>query len=111
MNKTLYHGSPNMIDKPIYGYGKTYNDYGLGFYCTENRILANEWAVGKGRDGYCNGYQLDCDGLAILDINSPDYCILHWLSLLLLHREFDVPSALAYEAREYIRNHFSIDIQ
>ncbi len=109
MQRMLYHGSSNMIEKPIYGYGKAYNDYGPGFYCTENRVLANEWAVGKDRDGYCNGYQIRCDGLAILDLNSPEYCILHWLSLLLCHREFDVPSALAYEAREYLIDHFSID--
>ncbi len=111
MQKLLYHGSENIIEKPIYGYGKAYNDYGRGFYCTESQALANEWAVAKDRDGYCNGYQIECDGLAILDLGSPDYCILHWLSLLLLHREFDAPSALAHEAREYLLEHFGIDTQ
>ena len=32
----LYHGSENIIEKPVYGYGKKYNDYGVGFYCTED---------------------------------------------------------------------------
>ena len=32
----LYHGSKDIIEKPIYGQGKKYNDYGLGFYCTDN---------------------------------------------------------------------------
>ena len=29
---TLYHGSEAIIRKPEFGKGKTYNDYGLGFY-------------------------------------------------------------------------------
>ena len=36
----LYHGSNHIIDKPLYGAGKKYNDYGIGFYCTENIELA-----------------------------------------------------------------------
>ena len=28
----LYHGSNHIIDKPLYGAGKKYNDYGIGFY-------------------------------------------------------------------------------
>ena len=32
---TLYHGSVDVIEKPEFGKGKKYNDYGLGFYCTE----------------------------------------------------------------------------
>lgn len=27
----LYHGSKNAVDKPIYGKGKSDNDYGRGF--------------------------------------------------------------------------------
>ena len=34
MLRKLYHGSRDIIKKPVYGYGKKYNDYGLGFYCT-----------------------------------------------------------------------------
>lgn len=36
----LYHGSNHIIDKPLYGAGKKHNDYGIGFYCTENIELA-----------------------------------------------------------------------
>ena len=42
---TLYHGSLDLIKKPVFGYGKTNNDYGLGFYCTQNLELAKEWAA------------------------------------------------------------------
>ena len=44
MIKELYHGSSKIIEKPLFGYGKPYNDYGLGFYCTEHVELAKEWA-------------------------------------------------------------------
>ena len=72
MVKKLYHGSEHIIEKPVYGYGKTYNDYGLGFYCTDSMEMAMEWGVGKDRDGYANCYELDCDGLSILDLNSEE---------------------------------------
>ena len=45
MKKTIYHGSDHIIEKPQYGYGKPYNDYGVGFYCTENPNMAKEWGV------------------------------------------------------------------
>ena len=32
----LYHGSDHVIEKPEFGAGKKHNDYGKGFYCTEN---------------------------------------------------------------------------
>lgn len=45
MKKTVYHGSDHIIERPKYGYGKIYNDYGVGFYCTENQNMAKEWGV------------------------------------------------------------------
>lgn len=109
MIRTLYHGSANIIAKPIYGRGKPYNDYGLGFYCTDSLDMAKEWGVTQGQDGFANCYTLDCDGLDILDLNGPQFCILHWLAVLLENREFDVPSGLALEAKEYIRDSFAVD--
>ena len=47
----LYHGSPGIIEKPVFGKGKAYNDYGRGFYCTEHIELAKEWACTEGTDG------------------------------------------------------------
>lgn len=109
MLKTLYHGSCNIIEKPIFGQGKRYNDYGLGFYCTDSLEMAKEWGVSYKKDGYANCYELLCDNLRILNLNDPQYCILHWLAILLENREFDVPSALALEAKEYILKIFSVD--
>jgi len=111
MIQKLFHGSPNIIEKPIYGYGKPYNDYGLGFYCTDNLQMAKEWGVGKDKDGYANCYELACDGLQILNLNSSEYCILHWLTILLKNREFDIPSGLALEAKEYLLANFSVNYE
>lgn len=111
MKRTLYHGSSEKIIKPIFGYGKSYNDYGLGFYCTDEPQMAKEWAVAKDRDGYANSYLLDCEGLNILDLISSEYCILHWLAVLLKNREFDIPSGLALEAKEYLLANFSVDYE
>lgn len=111
MIQKLFHGSPNIIEKPIYGYGKPYNDYGLGFYCTDSLQMAKEWGVDKDKDGYANCYELECDGLQILNLNSPDYCILHWLTILLKNREFDIPSGLALDAKEYLLANFSVDYE
>ena len=41
----LYHGSPNKVIVPQYGFGEEKHDYGKGFYLTENVELAKEWAV------------------------------------------------------------------
>ena len=109
MIKKLYHGSISIIEKPIFGYGKTYNDYGPGFYCTESLEMAKEWGVSRNQDGYANCYEIECDGLQILNLNAREYCILHWLTILLQNREFDIPSGLALEAKEYLLANFSID--
>lgn len=109
MIRKLYHGSSDIIEKPKYGYGKSYNDYGRGFYCTGSIEMAKEWGVGKDQDGYANAYELDCTGLNILDLNSEEYGILHWLAVLLQNREFDVPSGLALEAKEYLQKNFSVN--
>lgn len=105
----LYHGSKDIIEKPIYGQGKKYNDYGLGFYCTDNIELAKEWGISFEKSGYANRYQIDCTGLTILDLNDDKYCILHWLAILLSNREFDTPAGLALEAKEFLKKNFMLD--
>ena len=89
---TLYHGSEKIIKKPVYGAGKRYNDYGRGFYCTQEPDLAKEWAVSEERDGYANEYRMNMAGLDVLDLCKNDFCILHWLAILLQNRVFDIQS-------------------
>ena len=110
MKKCIYHGSVNIIKKPIFGYGKIHNDYGLGFYCTEDIELAKEWAVNKIQNGFANKYELELDGLKTLDLNQPQYCVMHWLALLLNNRTFQTQYPLAQDAKEYILKTFLIDV-
>lgn len=109
--RKIYHGSINIIEKPVWGSGKKYNDYGLGFYCTDSIDLAKEWGVDRNQNGYANKYKIDCQELTILNLNNKEYCILHWLAVLLENREFDTPSILAVEAKEYILRYFSVDYE
>ena len=108
MIKNIYHGSEKIVENPQCGFGKPYNDYGLGFYCTEVLDMAKEWGVSQNSDGYANKYQIDTSGLTILDLNNSEYTILHWLSVLLENRVFDITSALAQESKEYLLKNFSV---
>jgi hypothetical protein len=107
----LYHGSAHIIEKPAYGKGKKNNDYGRGFYCTEHEEMAKEWAVDEHLDGYVNRYRLEESGLNILHLGSHEYCVLHWITLLLQNRQFDLETPLAREAYRYLCEHFSVDLQ
>jgi len=109
--RKIYHGSNTIIERPVHGYGKHYNDYGLGFYCTENVEMAKEWGVSFERDGYANCYEIECNDLTILDLNGSEYGILHWLSVLLQNREFDILSGLAWEAKEYLCKYFNVNYE
>lgn len=105
----IYHGSVNIVEKPIFGSGKINNDYGRGFYCTEHIDLAKEWACASNIDGYANHYQLDRSGLSVLNLNSPDYNILNWLAILLENRKFNVAEGLPQRAKAYLLDNFKVD--
>lgn len=107
--KALFHGSKFVIEKPQFGKGKPYNDYGLGFYCTEIEEMAMEWAVSLNSNGFVNHYIIHDENLAVLNLGEQKFCTLHWLSLLLQNREFNTPSGLALEAKDYLRTYFSVD--
>lgn len=107
----LYHGSPDIIEKPAFGKGKAYNDYGRGFYCTEHLELAKEWACTEGTDGYANKYELDTAGLSVLDLSSDNYTILNWLAILMLHRKGRLSAPIAKQGREYLIQNFLPDFQ
>lgn len=74
---TVYHGSKQIVEFPIFGPGRKNNDFGLGFYCTESINLAKEWAVSSLSDGFANRYTVDSEYLNILNLNSSDYTILN----------------------------------
>lgn len=77
MNRILFHGSEAIVGAPIYGRGAKSNDYGRGFYCTENIELAKEWACAKNHIGYVNKYELEDSELNILNLNDSDFSVLN----------------------------------
>lgn len=110
MEKILFHGSQEIIEKPEFGKGARTNDYGRGFYCTENEELAKEWACAKNANGYVNRYTLEMSDLKILNLNSEDYHILNWLAILTENRTYWQSGSIAEEAKNYIRQNFLLDI-
>jgi hypothetical protein len=102
----LYHGSEKQIKRPVFGFGNSHNDYGLGFYCTQSLEMACEWACLANHDGWANRYVLSMDGLSVLNLSSAEFHILNWLAVLLENRTFRLDSELARGARSYIAEHF-----
>lgn len=104
----LYHGSPEIIQAPVFGKGKSYNDYGRGFYCTEHLELAKEWACTENTDGYANKYEIDTEGLSVLNLS--EYSILHWLALLMKYRKFRVSTPVMKRGADWLKERFLIDL-
>lgn len=109
-NKILYHGSDSIIEKPEFGKGNPYNDYGVGFYCTENIELAKEWACLNKTGGFSNVYTIDIDELKVLNLSDMKYSILSWISILVNNRTFRIGSPIAAQSKEYLLTHFLQDI-
>ena len=108
---TIYHGSKEIVEAPTFGLGRKNNDFGLGFYCTESINLAKEWAVSSLSDGFANRYALDMEYLTVLKLNSSDYTILNWIAVLVEHRLFRIKTPIARRARQYLIEHFSINVE
>ena len=107
----LWHGSPEIVRKPVRALCRSYNDYGPGFYCTPYQDLACEWACPqRGRDGIANQYELDLEGLNALDLESGEHSVLHWLAVLVSNRPVQVSSPIARDGLEYLRAGFGIDL-
>lgn len=110
MIKTVYHGSDHIIINPELNKGKTNNDFGRGFYCTESIALAGEWACKKASDGFANCYKLDMDGLSVCNLNSNEYHILNWLALLTKHRSYWQKQSIAEQAKAFLQERYLPDI-
>lgn len=106
----LYHGSSEIIQTPIFGKGKSYNDYGKGFYCTEHLELAKEWACTENTDGYANKYEINIADLSVLNLSSNEYTILHWLALLMEYRKFRISTPVMKRGSDWLKEHFLIDL-
>ena len=107
MKKILYHGSRYSIKEPIYGFTSGMEqDFGPGFYCTEDEALGKEWASRERYSGINNKYELEIDGLKILDLTNEEYSVLNWLAILFHFKKSSSESKLSlgykYLERFYI---------
>ena len=106
----LLHGTDHIIKTPQLSFGKEHNDYGRGFYCTEMPEMAKEWACKENKDGFVNEYEFNIDGLNVLNLLDGDHTVLNWIALLLKNRIFTLQDEIAIDARNYIIEHYSVDL-
>ena len=55
----LYHGSTEIVEKPLASYGRNNLDFGKGFYTTSMKNQAEKWVqrfILLGKKGYVNIY-------------------------------------------------------
>ena len=119
--RKIYHGSVKIIEHPQYGAGRKDNDYGPGFYCTEDIELAKEWAASDERGGFVNCYEVEEDGMCFLRLqqapeksissfSAGEQMILQWMALLVDNRAIRLGSPVERRGKEYLTSHFLPDI-
>ena len=108
---TLYHGSQQIVETPDPSMSRPYNDFGQGFYCTEHFELAGEWAVSERFDGYINAYLIDMEGMNILNLNTPDFHLLHWLALLMNNRRIRLSTPVMRRGAAWLKEHYLISLE
>ena len=109
--KVLYHGSREIVDKPEYGKGNVFNDYGQGFYCTESLELAKEWACTETENGYANEYVIDMSNLCILNLSNPTFTALTWLAILMRNRQIQLKTPIMRQGVQWLLSYFLPDLQ
>lgn len=102
MKLIVYHGSDMIVEKPEFGIGKEHADFASGFYCSDDIEVTREWACVENMDGYVNRYEIDTEGLSILDLTSADYHHLNILALMLKCRGMAHRTRLANLGHEYL---------
>lgn len=106
----VYHGSEHSEVVPEYGAGKPNNDFGKGFYCTENIEHAREWACKSNIPGFVHEYLVDTKDLKIIDLTSERFNCMEWLALLLRHRSFVSRTENIRNIQNEIIESFSVDM-
>ncbi|MDY6321869.1 MAG: DUF3990 domain-containing protein [Succinivibrio sp.] len=113
MNKEtiIYHGSEEEIKVPVLERGNVNNDYGQGFYCTEEYDKAATWALKRKSNGYVNKYLLKASKLKVFDFSElKENMILHWAAVIFKHREARLDGLLAQNNRDFLIEHFNLDL-
>jgi hypothetical protein len=108
----LYHGSAKELREPLFGLGNPGNDYGSGFYTSQDFAIAGEWAVrspleAEGHDGFINEYAFNPKGLTMLDLTQQD--IDKWIAILMTHRTGRYSAAQKRIIGEFTARHYAAD--
>ena len=103
--RKIYHGSIKAVPNPQWGLGRSGNDYGQGFYCTEDAELAKEWAAAQETGGFLNQYEIEDEYLKILVLS-----MLQWLALLVNNRKLRLGSPVERRGKEFLLKYFLPDI-
>lgn len=107
----FYYGADKIVDKPIYNYGNSSNDYGLGFYLTTDKRMAELWASKNKNGGYVIKYELDINELNVLYLNNSDKeSVLKWISLLIRHRFSNDDYERAKSTIDFLSNKYYVDL-
>lgn len=108
----VYHGSKQTITSPKYQGSKKDNDYGPAFYLTRNIESSHEWACRNLTVGVVNEYELDLNGLKVLDLtDKTKYSVLNWLAVLLHFRTLEDSFVRPFKARlEFLEERYFIDV-
>ena len=106
----LLHGTDHIIETPDINIGNPHNDYGMGFYCTKVDEMAREWACKKNSNGFVNVYDFNDTDLKVLNLLDGSHTVLNWIALLLQFRTFKLDSEIAMDARDYLIEHYAIDL-
>lgn len=108
----LFYGSKTLLTRPTFGEGNPSNDYGLGFYLTPERAMADLWAGRYDEGGYTIAYALDLNKLRVLTIaDSSELAILQWITLLVKHR-FSYQQRVEYAPIiDWLTRHFSLSLE
>ena len=107
----LFYGSKTLVKIPVYGEGNPSNDYGLGFYMTDNIEMADLWASQFKNDGFSITYNVDFSGLKVLKLLGTDEkSILSWITILVKNR-FDYVDRVQYsDVINWLIKHFDVPI-
>ena len=108
----LFHGNQDKYMIPKYGNGYKNNDYGQGFYTTDDIELAKEWAytqyIKNGNGHWVHTYDIDIDKLNVYNLLNDD--ILYWLAQLYKFRILDSLSEVEKDRLEKFQSIFYKDL-
>lgn len=108
----VYHGSLEIVEKPIIRIPNRTLDYGNGFYTTTSESQATAWALRKIKKfssrSYVNVYELNDDILTGLSVLSFDEPTEEWLDFVMKNRtdsdfnhDFDIVTGPVANDRVY----------